>query len=112
MTHVSSTVWVDHSSDQVVHFDAKILSDISFGGGLLGKLYRGGAFSMDQTQVAPGIWFPSHEEYDFSGRKFLFPFEERQFIDAREYRPVGSTKDVLAMIQPELAGNKGASADP
>jgi hypothetical protein len=112
LTHVNAKVWVDHASDQIVHADAKILSDISFGGGLLGKLYKGGTFTVDQAEVAPGVWFATRYQYDFSGRKFLFPFEEHQFIEARNYRLVGSPKEALALIERELADEKPASGDP
>lgn len=112
LTHVSAKVWVDHSTDQIVHIDAQILSDIPFGGGVLYKLYRGGTFALDQAEVTPGIWLPTHEQYDFSGRKFLFPFEEHVSIDFQKYQFVGPPKQALALVQAELAGAKSASGDP
>jgi hypothetical protein len=112
LTHVSANVWVDHADDQIVHAEARILSDISFGGGLLGKLYRGGTVAIDQAEVAPGVWLTTHEQYDFTGRKFLFPFEQHQLIDFSQYLFVGPPKDALAMVQAELAGTKPVSGDP
>ena len=112
LAHVSAKVWVDHAGDQIVHADAKILSDIPFGGGFVGKLYRGGTVTLDQAEVAPGIWFTTHEQYDFSGRKFLFPFEEHEIIEFSQFRFVGPPKDALAMVQAELANSKPLSGDP
>jgi hypothetical protein len=112
LTHVSAKVWLDHSTDQVVHIDAQVLSDIPFGGGVLYKLYRGGTFTLDQAEVAPGVWLPAHEQYDFSGRKFFFPFEEHESIDFTHYRFVGHPKEALALIQGELADGKPAAGDP
>lgn len=112
LTHVSAKVWLDHSTDQVVHIDAQVLSDIPFGGGVLYKLYRGGTFTLDQAEVAPGIWLPTHEQYDFSGRKFFFPFEEHQSIDFSHYRFVGTPKEALALIQAELTDGKPTAGDP
>jgi hypothetical protein len=112
LAHVSAKVWVDHTGDQIVHADAKILSDISFGGGFVGKLYRGGMVTLDQAEVAPGLWFTTREQYDFSGRKFLFPFEEHETVDFSQFRFVGPPKDALAMAQAELANSKPASGDP
>jgi hypothetical protein len=112
LTHVSAIVWVDHTGDQIVHAEAKILSDIPFGAGLLGKVYRGGAVTIDQAEVAPGIWLTTHEQYDFSGRKFLFPFEAHQTIDFSQFQFVGPPKDALAMVQAELAEGKPVSGDP
>lgn len=112
LTHVTANVWVDHTADQIVHADAKVLSDIGFGGGLIGKLYRGGTVSIDQAEIASGVWLVTHERYDFSGRKFLFPFEEHQQVDFSHFRFVGSPKDALVMVQAELANGKPASGDP
>ena len=112
LTHVSANVWVDHAGDQIVHAEARILSDIPFGAGLLGKVYRGGTVTIDQAEVAPGVWLTTHEQYDFSGRKFLFPFEQHQVIDFSHFRFVGVPKDALAMMQAELAGGNPSSGDP
>jgi hypothetical protein len=112
LAHVSAKVWIDHQADQIVRGEAHVLSDISFGGGILGKLYRGGVISMDQAEVAPGIWLPTRTQYDFSGRKFLFSFEEHQTIDASHYRRIGPPEDALATIRNELSTGKPFTGDP
>ncbi len=112
LAHVTAKIWVDHDSNELVRGEAHVLSDISFGGGLLGKLYRGSFVSMEQAEVAPGIWLPTRTEYEFTGRKFLFPFAEHQVIDAGHYRRLGSIQDMLAIAQNELATGKTFSEDP
>lgn len=112
LAHVNAKIWVDHNTDQLVRGEARILSDISFGGGLLGKLYRGGFVSMEQAEVAPGIWLPTRTEYQFTGRKFLFPFAEHQVIEASHYRRIGSLQDALVIVQNELSTGKSFSEDP
>lgn len=112
LAHVTAKIWVDHDTDQLVRGEAHVLSDISFGGGLLGKLYRGGSVSMEQAEVTPGIWLPTRTEYEFAGRKFLFPFAEHQVIEASHYRRIGSPQEALAMVQNELSSRKTFSEDP
>ena len=112
LAHVSAKVWVDHQADQIVRGEAHVLSDISFGGGILGKLYRGGVVSMDQAEVAPGVWLPTRTQYDFSGRKFLFLFEQHQTVDASHYRRIGPPAEALTAIQRELSSGKTAFGDP
>jgi hypothetical protein len=112
LAHLTAKIWVEHNTDEMVRGEAHVLSDISFGGGLLGKLYRGGSVSMEQAEVAPGIWLPTHTEYDFTGRKFLFPFAENQVIEASHYRRVGSLQEALAIAQNELSSGKTFSEDP
>lgn len=111
--HVRATVWVDEAAAQVARVKAEIISDISFGGGILGKVYRGGRFEMEQVEVAPGVWLPTRYEYDFAGRKFLFQFQEHESTEASHYHRVGPPKDALATIRNELANDHtGWLADP
>jgi hypothetical protein len=112
LVHVTAKIWVDHDADELVRGEAHILSDISFGGGLLGKLYRGGFVSMEQAEVAPGVWLPTRTEYEFTGRKFLFPFAEHQVIEASHYRRLGSLQQALVVVQNELSSGKTFSEDP
>ena len=112
VTHVRAKVWVDHNLNQLVHAEAEVIRDISFGGGILGKVYKGGVFSFDQGPVAPGIWLALRYQYDFSGRKFLFPFEEHQVVESSHYRRVGPPKEALALVQNELASGKTMMSDP
>jgi len=112
LAHVTAKIWVDRETDQMVRGEAQVMSDISFGGGILGKLYRGGVVSLEQAPVAPGVWLPTHMQYDFSGRKFLFSFEQHQIIDASRYRRVGPPNEALLLVQSELANGKPFIVDP
>ena len=103
LTHITANIWVDRDSDELVRGEAHITRDISFGGGILGKVYRGGVFSMDQSEVSPGIWEPTKYQYDFGGRKFLFSFAEHQIVEASSYRRIGPPKEALTFVQNELA---------
>jgi hypothetical protein len=108
ITHVLAKIWVDRETNQMVRAEARLLRDVSFGGGILGKLYRGGVFSLEQAEVSPGLWLPSRYQYDFTARKFLFLFEEHQYIEASQYHHDGPPKQALAIAQNELATGKMA----
>src|SRR5450755_3998089 len=112
ISRVTAKIWVDHAQNQVVHGEAHVVRDLSFGGGILGKLYRGGVFSFDQSEITPGVWLPSRYQYDFTARKFLFTFEEHQYIEATHYRRIGTPREILALVQNELASGKSFSAGP
>ena len=112
MTHITAKIWVDREEDQLARAEAHVMRDISFGGGILGKLYRGGVFSFQQTEVSSGVWLPARYQYDFMGRKFLFTFEEHQYIEASQYRHDGLPKQVLALVESEIAGGKVVNGDP
>lgn len=112
LTRVTAKIWVDHATDQLSRGEAHVVRDISFGGGILGKLYRGGVFSLDQAEVVPGIWLPTRYQYDFTARKFLFPFEQHQYVEVSQYHRDGSPKQALALVQNELATGKSTYGDP
>src|SRR5271155_3825777 len=112
LTRVTAKIWVDREANQLARGEAHVMRDISFGGGILGKLYRGGVFYMEQEEVAAGIWLPTRYQYDFTARKFLFTFEQHQYIEARQYRRVGPPKQALAVAQNELASGKAPYGDP
>jgi hypothetical protein len=112
LTHATVKVWVDHTSNQIVRGEAHITRDISVGGGVLGKLYRGGVFTLEQTEVAPGIWLPLRRQYDFMGRKFLFQFEEHQLIEDSQYHRLGTPSQILPDVRSEITGRKPAVSNP
>ena len=103
LPHVRATLWLDESSEQVIHIEAEITSDVYFGGGVLGKLYRGGQFWLDQAEIAPGVWEPVAFEYDFAGRKFLFGFEVHERTEVSQYRHLGPLPQKLSFIRNELS---------
>jgi hypothetical protein len=112
LTRVTAKIWVDHATDQLARGEAHVIHDISFGGGILGKLYRGAVFSIDQAEEAPGIWLPTRYQYDFTARKFLFTFEEHQYIESSQYHRDGPPKQALALVENELATGKSTYGDP
>jgi len=112
LTRVTIKIWVDRDTNQLVRGEAHVIRDLSFGGGILGKLYRGGIFSLEQSEFAPGLWFPTRYQYDYTARKFLFTSEQHQYIEVSRYRLVGTTKQALAIAQTELTSAKSGHGDP
>ncbi|HVB36023.1 MAG TPA: hypothetical protein VND42_02195 [Candidatus Acidoferrales bacterium] len=102
LAHARATIWVDASAGQLVRADASIVRDISIGAGILGKVYRGGHFIMEQAPIAPDIWEPSLYQYDISGRKFLFMFTLHEVTLLDHYRLIGSPDQALAIAQDDL----------
>ncbi|MGH9705001.1 MAG: hypothetical protein ACRD4K_16625 [Candidatus Acidiferrales bacterium] len=113
LTHARAVIWIDDRSGQMMHAEADIIRDISFGGGILGKVYHGGHFEMDQAEAAPGVWLPTRYKYDFSGRKFLFGFELHELTEISRYRRLGTPRDALEVARRELQTNpSNAAGDP
>ena len=112
LSHARLTIWIDRKSGQVVRGDANIISDISFGGGFLGKVYRGGHLMLKQRPVAPDVWLASYFQYDFSGRKLLFGFEDHQRVEIHDYRDLGAVPQALAIARDDISRVESFSGDP
>jgi hypothetical protein len=100
--HVNVVMWVDESQAQVARIEADITSEITFGGGIFGKVNRGGHFVMEQSEIEPGIWLPKVSVYDLDGRKFLFGFGLHEKTEITQYRRLGPPAQAVEMIREEL----------
>jgi len=112
LIHARAKIWIDDASGHLVRGDAEIIRDVAIGGGILGKLYRGGRFSLENAQVTPDLWLPSRLQYDYSGRKLFFGFESHEVTETSRYRRVGTPAQALTLVRAELAAGSGIPADP
>jgi hypothetical protein len=62
--------------------------------------------------MAPGVWLPSYQQYDFDGRKFLVPFSIHERTFYNDYRRVGPPKQAAQVVRNELNKLKSNPADP
>ncbi len=104
--NVEAVVWIDAAAAQLARVEAEVTRNISIGGGVFGKIYKGGRFLMQQSEVAEGIWLPTRMQYDFKGRKFVFPFELHEAVETAGYRRIGGPAMALAAIRRELNGTQ------
>ncbi len=100
--HIHATLWVDEAAAQFARLEADIATDITFGGGIAGKVYHGGHVLMVQEEVAPGIWLPTRYDYEVDGRKFLFPFGVHERTEITRYRRVGPPPQAVEILRNEL----------
>jgi hypothetical protein len=113
LTHARAIIWIDERSGHLARGQAEIISDISIGAGILGKIYRGGKVTLEQEEISTRVWLPRTYRYDFSGRKFLFPFELHRIVQTSGYRKLGTASEALAIAQRELEeGKSPLSGDP
>jgi hypothetical protein len=112
LAHVTARIWVDRETNQMVRGEAQVISDIAFVGGIAGKVYKGSVVAIDQAEVAPHIWLPTHYQYDLTGRKFLFSFEQHETIEVTRYRRVGPPQEALPIVEAELSSGKMFSELP
>jgi hypothetical protein len=106
LRHVRATAWIDEGAAQLVRARAEIISSITIAGGIVAKIYPGGWFQIEQSEAAPGLWFPARIEYQVRGRVFLFSTRQHKLTKDWGYRWVGSARQALELARKDLASNK------
>ena len=66
----------------------------------------------ERYEMAPGVWLPSYQQYDFDGRKFLIPFSIHERSLYSDYQHVGPPKESAEVVRNELDKLKRSAADP
>lgn len=107
--HVRATLWVDESAGQIVRTEAEITSDVNFVGGIVARIFHGGRFELEKSEVAQGIWLPTLIVFDMDGRRFLFGFGVHERTEITDYRRVGPPTEAIELLRAEL-NNLVASA--
>lgn len=100
----SGTAWVDESDAELIRAEAQLTDDVSWGAGIIAKLYRGGQFTYEQREVAPAVWMPARYSYDFDGRKFLFSLTVHERTEYTDYLRVGPPAEAIGVIGREHPG--------
>lgn len=100
-TKVRGTVWIDEKSGELAKIEGSVTEDISISL-FLAKLYKGSSFMQERYEIVPGHWFPTYEQYDFDGRKFLLSFSVHERTFYSDYKRVGPPKEAVAVVRDEL----------
>jgi len=110
-TKVRGTLWVDKETSELAKIEGQVTEDISLAL-FLAKVYKGSYFMQERYEMAPGVWLPSFQQYDFDGRKFLLPFSIHERTFYTDYRRVGPPKEAVSVVRNELNKLKGNRTDP
>ncbi len=98
---VSGIVWIDEQSGELAKIEGSVTEDISIAM-FLAKVYKGSHFMQERYEFFPGVWFPSYEQYDFDGRKFLLPFSIHERTFYSNYKKVGPPSEAITVVRAEL----------
>jgi len=110
-TKIRGFIWIDEESAELAKVEGEVSQDISLAL-FLAKVYRGSHFMQERYEVAPGIWLPTFQQYDFDGRKFLLPFSVHERTLFTNYRRVGPPKEALELVRGELGKAAGETSGP
>lgn len=110
-TKVRGTVWIDEQTSQLAKIEGVVTADVSLAL-FLAKVYKGSHFMQERYEIAPGIWEPTFEQYDFDGRKYLIPFSVHERTFYSSYKRVGPPKEALGVVRAELSKLRSEAGTP
>jgi len=70
-TGMQGELLLDESAHRIAKIDGKLFKDVNFGWGILGKLYKGGRFFVEKSEVSPTHWETSKTILHFDGKILL-----------------------------------------
>jgi hypothetical protein len=108
---VRGTLWIDKETLELAKIEGEVTEDITLAL-FLAKVYRGSYFMQERYELAPGVWLPTYQQYDFDGRKFVVPFSIHERTFYTQYRRVGPPSDAVEIVRGELGKLGGNRADP
>jgi hypothetical protein len=107
---------VDAKAKRIAKIDGTLFRDVDFGWGILGRLYKGGKFIVEQRDVGEGRWELVRETLEFNGRILLFKALNISSTEtATDFRPVpanlsvAQALDLLHKSDETVAQNGGAA---
>ncbi|MGD0859482.1 MAG: hypothetical protein ABR912_09205 [Terracidiphilus sp.] len=80
---MSGTLWVNARYKRLARLDGRFEENVDFGYGILGRLYKGGWFQLQRTQVSPTDWKTDRIEVHLNGRALLVKSFARETSEAR-----------------------------
>jgi hypothetical protein len=69
---MSGMAWIDRAGLRMSRLDGSLFEDVTFGWGLLGRLNKGGTFSVTQSRVADDHWEIVSLDVKMSGHAVIF----------------------------------------
>jgi hypothetical protein len=93
---MNGELWVNAIYKRLVRLDGHLEKDVSIGFGILGRLYQGGWFSMQRTQVSSTDWKTERFELHMNGRAILFKIITQEISELRSgFSPVAAKLDLI-----------------
>jgi hypothetical protein len=80
---MSGDLWVTARSKHLARLDGHLVENVDFGYGILGRLYKGGWFRLQRTQVSASDWKTERLEVHMNGRAMLFKTIARETSEVR-----------------------------
>lgn len=117
---LSGTMWIDRAGRRLSRLDGTLFEDVTFGWGLLGRLNKGGTFSVTQSRVGDDHWEIVSLDVKMAGRAVIFKTinvkQKQRFTNFRRVSDNLTISEAYQLLEqgegPVSAGNQSGSATP
>ena len=117
---LSGTMWIDRAGRRLSRLDGTLFEDVTFGWGLLGRLNKGGTFSVTQSRVGDDHWEIVSLDVKMSGRAVIFKTinvkQKQRLSDFRRVSDNLTISEAYQLLQkdgePVSAQNQPGAAAP
>jgi hypothetical protein len=104
---MSGSLWVDARYKRLARLDGHVAENLDFGYGILGRLYKGGWFQLQRTQVSATDWKTERLEVHMCGRALLVKSFARDTSESRGgFTPVPANMNLsqgMALLEQTVA---------
>ena len=108
--HMSGTMWIDAGQQRLAGIDGDLTGEVRFGGGLLGRLDKGGTFSVRLEDVGSGHWGLKSLDIHMKGRALIFKtISVQQGEYCTDYQSVPSHMPLARAVQLLLADSSASA---
>jgi hypothetical protein len=88
-TGMQGELLLDETAVRLAKIDGTLFKDVNFGWGILGRLYKGGRFLVEQSEVASSHWDTTRMLLHFDGKVLMFKsFHVDENETSWDYQPV------------------------
>jgi hypothetical protein len=113
---MGGTLWVDARMKRLARLDGRVQENLDFGYGILGRLYKGGWFQLERSQVSANDWKTARLEVHMMGRALLVKSFAKETSEVRGgFTSVPSGLNLaqgMAMLQQTTTARKPATTQP
>ncbi len=95
---MEGTMIVDGSAKRLKEFRGRLVRDVVFGWGILGRLHRGGVFEVRQNEVAAGHWELTLLDIHITGKALFF-----KTVGQQQHEERSDFREAPAELTPEEA---------
>ena len=98
---MAGEIVVNKAQNRIQTIKGRLIRDVKFGWGLLGKMDEGGTFDVERRELAPGVWQITESHVQIHGHALLFKNIGEQDDEVKsEFRqiPASTTLEQAAVM--------------